>query len=167
MITYRPIGAADAEAFWRFLCRLDEETEYMMYEPGERAESGSAERLKGFLARAEAAGDLRLGVWEGEEIAGFISADRGSCRRNAHTAYVVVGIRPPWQHQGLGAELFRRLEAWARERGLARLELTVECPNAAALALYKKSGFEIEGLRRRSMRVNGQFVDEYEMAKLI
>ena len=32
----RPITSDDVENFYHMLCRLDEETEYMMYEPGER-----------------------------------------------------------------------------------------------------------------------------------
>ena len=32
----RPITLDDVENFYHMMCRLDEETEYMMYEPGER-----------------------------------------------------------------------------------------------------------------------------------
>ena len=32
----RPITSDDVENFYHIMCRLDEETEYMMYEPGER-----------------------------------------------------------------------------------------------------------------------------------
>jgi RimJ/RimL family protein N-acetyltransferase len=37
--------------------------------------------------------------------------------------------------------------------------------NERAIALYKKMGFEIEGTKKRSMRIDGQYVDEYYMAK--
>ena len=40
------------------------------------------------------------------------------------------------------------------------------CHNAAALRLYQKNGFEIEGRARRSLMVDGAPVDEYYMAKL-
>jgi RimJ/RimL family protein N-acetyltransferase len=39
--------------------------------------------------------------------------------------------------------------------------------NEAAIALYQKMGFMVEGTKRDSMRVNGQYVDELYMAKLI
>jgi RimJ/RimL family protein N-acetyltransferase len=39
--------------------------------------------------------------------------------------------------------------------------------NEVALKLYKKMGFKIEGLKERSMIVNGEYIDEYYMAKLI
>ena len=31
---YRTLTENDTEAFFEMMCRLDEETEYMMYEPG-------------------------------------------------------------------------------------------------------------------------------------
>lgn len=39
--------------------------------------------------------------------------------------------------------------------------------NLAGIALYKKMGFEIEGRKRHSLRVNGAYVDEYYMSKLL
>ena len=46
-------------------------------------------------------------------------------------------------------------------------ELTVRKENKAAVHLYEKSGFVIEGLRKNSMRVGGVYADEYYMAKFI
>ncbi len=33
--------------------------------------------------------------------------------------------------------------------------------------LYEKSGFKVEGIRAKSMLVNGELVDEYYMAKIL
>jgi RimJ/RimL family protein N-acetyltransferase len=57
--------------------------------------------------------------------------------------------------------------SWARERGFHRLELTVMTHNERAIRLYKKMGFEVEGVKKHSLFVNGEYVDEYYMAKLI
>jgi len=59
------------------------------------------------------------------------------------------------------------LERWAKKNNLHRLELTVMAHNEAALALYKKMGFEIEGRKKHTLFINGSFVDEYCMAKLL
>ncbi|MFD0770009.1 hypothetical protein ACFQZ1_14560 [Bacillus sp. CGMCC 1.60114] len=45
--------------------------------------------------------------------------------------------------------------------------MTVMVHNEAGIALYKKSGFEIEGIKRHSLMIRGEFVNEYYMAKLI
>ncbi|RST71272.1 GNAT family N-acetyltransferase [Siminovitchia acidinfaciens] len=59
------------------------------------------------------------------------------------------------------------MEKWAEECGILRLELTVVCENQAAVGLYHKMGFEIEGRKRASLLINGAFHDEYLMSKLL
>ena len=166
---FRTLTEADTENFFQMLCRLDEETEYMMYEPGERQErTKDLSRLRAAVAGACSGGDFLLAaVTEEGEIAGFLWAERGNPNRIRHTAYIVTGIRQAYRRQGIGSEFFRRLDAWARENGLVRLELTAECANTAAKALYEKHGFTVEGVRPKSMKVNGQYADEYYMGKIL
>ena len=167
MLAYRSVTPDDAPAFWTMLNALDRETDHMMYEPGERASRTDPAGLADNLRRTLDGGDF---LWVAEadgDIVGFLHAARGAFRRNLHTAHVVVGIRAAWRHQGAGTALFAALEDWARENGVVRLELTVESANAAARSLYEKRGFVIEGLRAKAMRVNGEFVDEYYMARLL
>ena len=166
---YRTLTENDTEAFFEMMCRLDEETEYMMYEPGERREkTKNLDRLRANIEGANSGGDFLLAaVTEDGEIAGFIWASRGNLNRVLHTADIVTGIREAWRRQGIGTEFFNRLDAWARANGLVRLELTVECPNTGAKALYEKHGFTVEGVRPKSMKVNGAYVDEYYMGKIL
>jgi RimJ/RimL family protein N-acetyltransferase len=39
--------------------------------------------------------------------------------------------------------------------------------NQRAIALYRRMGYEREGLRRDSLLVDGRFVDEYAMARIL
>ncbi|WP_309247700.1 GNAT family N-acetyltransferase [Priestia flexa] len=64
-------------------------------------------------------------------------------------------------------QLFQQLEEWAKEQQIHRLELTVVVENVIAIHLYKKIGFQIEGTKKHSLRINGQYVDEYIMSKLL
>ena len=164
-MVFRTLTENDTESFFRMLCRLDEETEYMMYEPGERK---NPERLRATVAAAESGGDFLLAaVDDNGEIAGFIWAERGRPNRIRHTAYIVTGILQAYRRRGIGTEFFRRLEAWAKAAGIVRLELTVECANTGARALYEKQGFAVEGVRPKSMKINGRYEDEYYMGKII
>jgi GNAT superfamily N-acetyltransferase len=43
--------------------------------------------------------------------------------------------------QGIGQQMFESLEAWARERGLARLQLLADTHNSEAIAFYEKHGW--------------------------
>jgi RimJ/RimL family protein N-acetyltransferase len=59
------------------------------------------------------------------------------------------------------------LEEWANIQNIHRLELTVMTHNIAGIALYKKMGFEIEGIKRDSLLIDGKYVDEFYMSKLL
>ena len=168
-MVFRTINANDTENFFHMMCRLDEETDYMMYEPGERQErTKDLNRLAGIIEEAESGGDFLIcAANETGEIVGFIWAERGKLKRVRHSAYVVTGIRSAYRRQGIGTELFLRLDDWAKKNGIIRLELTVECPNTAAKRLYEKSGFAVEGIKIKTMKVNGSYVDEYCMGKII
>lgn len=91
----------------------------------------------------------------------------GEFRRNKHSVYVVIGILAAFTGRGIGTLLFQAMEGWARAKHIHRLELTVMVHNHAALALYQKMGFKIEGTKRDSLLVDGAYVDEYYMAKLL
>ena len=165
----RKIAENDVENFYNMMCRLDGETEFMMYEPGEReATTKDLSRLKAAVDEAVNGSDLLL-VAEDEDgnLAGYIWAERGRLSRVRHTAYIVVGILEKCRGRGVGTEFFARVKEWAAANGVVRLELTVECENAAAVHLYEKSGFKIEGTREKSMRVNGRLRDEYYMGLII
>ena len=60
-----------------------------------------------------------------------------------------------------------RLDEWAGENGIVRLELTVESVNTGAKHLYEKNELIVEGVRPKAMKVNGRFVDEYYMGKIL
>lgn len=59
------------------------------------------------------------------------------------------------------------MEKWALENTITRLELTVMTHNERAVRLYKKMGFKIEGLKEKSLIVDGKYVDEYYMGKIL
>ena len=104
---------------------------------------------------------------DNQKIVGYIRAERGKFNRIRHTAYIVVGILKDYRGKGIGTSFFEKLNCWATENGIKRLELTVECHNETARHLYEKSGFKIEGTRKKSMFVNGSFVNEFYMAKIL
>lgn len=152
----------DSKSFLNMLLNLDKETEYMMYEENERPKDEN--RVKGII-NSSLEENLLLLV-EDRDIIGFLSAQRGIQKRVRHSAYIVVGIRDGYRGKGIGTELFKKLDLWAREKSIKRLELSVMCNNEIGKKLYEKIGFKVEGIKRNSMIVNGKYIDEYCMAKL-
>lgn len=168
MIIYRNLNVEEAQSFWNLMNQLDYETKYMLYEPGERKEKANNIAALERRIRSTLEGDDLLLVAEADnKLVGYISADKGFVNRIAHSAYIVVGILKEYSNRGIGTELFKRLDAWAQEKKITRLELTVVCENEAAKHLYEKSGFEIEGIKRNSVFVDGRYLDEYYMGKIV
>lgn len=86
--------------------------------------------------------------------------------RRRHVAGLGMGVADSFTGRGVGTALLGELLSLADNwLNLARLELTVFCDNAAAVHLYGKFGFEIEGTHRGYALRNGQFVDAYSMAR--
>lgn len=90
--------------------------------------------------------------------------------RQAHTVYLgSFGIDPDLKGRGYGFAVLEGIKDAVRSSGRSRIELTVDLDNDAALRLYKKAGFEIEGTIRNSYKLSttGRFYDEYAMAVLL
>lgn len=153
----------DAEKFLELLMNLDKESSFMMYEEGER--SKSIKEIEKIIKYINSNGII-LAIEKDKQLIGYISAERGGYRRIKHSAYIVIGILENFHGMGLGKKLMKSINAWAEEKKLIRLELTVLKENERAVNLYKKSGYEIEGLRKSSMKVEATLKDEYYMSKI-
>lgn len=167
MISYKIPDAQDTKSLWELMNTIDEETDYMMYEPGERRALSDHHILQKVILSAAKHDNLFLAAMDNEKYVGYLSAVKGTLKRTSHTAYIVIGILHNYTGQGIGTTLFSYLDEWANEKNLVRLELTVECPNEAAIHLYKKSGFKVEGIRKKSMLVHETYIDEYYMSKIL
>ncbi|WP_433145183.1 N-acetyltransferase family protein [Actinomadura nitritigenes] len=77
------------------------------------------------------------------------------------------GVRASHHGRGIGRGLLDAAIAEVRRRCMWRLELSTMTHNHVAWQLYAACGFEVEGLRRSSSRVDGEPVDEYYMAMLL
>lgn len=161
----RKIQQEDSHLFLGMLKRLDAEQKFMMYEPDER--KTTADEMRSRIESMSSSGSVIFVAEANKMIVGFLSAERGFARRINHTAYIVAGVLKDYSNLGIGTRLFEELEKWALESKITRLELTVLRHNDRALALYKKMGFTIEGIRKKSLWIDNQYFDEYYMAKFI
>ncbi len=91
----------------------------------------------------------------------------GPAVRRRHAMTLGICVAPASQGRGVGSALMAALcEHADRWLGVLRLELTVYTDNAAAIALYRKFGFEIEGTHRGYALRDGVYVDAHAMARL-
>lgn len=161
----RPITIDDAADYLEMLRQLDTETRFMLFEAGEWNTTEQEMRVK--IGEVIRSGSLTLVAEMDGKMAGFLSAERGFANRTRHSAYVVIGILKDYRGRRIGKELFEELERWAAGNGVTRLELTVMTHNEQGIRLYRSMGFETEGVKVKSLKVGGNYVDEYYMAKLL
>lgn len=164
MVNIREIKDEDAENHLSLCIKLDNETKFMLYEPGER--TTTVERHREFVHSQITYEDSTIFVAEHDnQLVGHLIVNGGKVKRIKHVGYIVVGILKDYTGQGIGTELFNALENWRTESGIKRLELSVMVHNEAAVSLYKKMGFEIEGIKKKSLNIDGRYIDEYYMGK--
>lgn len=162
----REIKVEDAASFLQLSKQLDEETKFMLYEPGERKNTAEQQEkmIQRFIENEYAT--IFVAV-EDARIIGFILVNGNNIQRKRHVASIVIGILQEYNGRGIGMRLFKEVEKWAKLHDVWRLELTVMVHNTRAQALYKKAGFEKEGVKKAALIIDGKDIDEYEMAKLL
>lgn len=99
-------------------------------------------------------------------LVGWADIHHGDGRRR-HCGVVGMMVHDDFQGRGVGSALTAALidvaDNWL---DLKRLELQVNVDNAAAIGLYRKFGFEVEGTLRRHCFRDGAYVDSLAMARL-
>ena len=80
-----------------------------------------------------------------------------------------MAVADGWRGKGAGSVLMSAAVAWAREQAdVYKLCLEVWPHNGAAIALYRRYGFEVEGRRRRQYRrKSGELWDSIAMGLVL
>ena len=164
-ITIRRAAEEDAADLLRHRQALMDETPFMLYEPGELTKTAEDERQR--VARLNGRPNcLLLVATDGLSVVGNLTAVGGEVRRLRHMATLALGVSKSHWGQGAGRGLLQHAVQWAESSQVRRLELTVHTTNLRALYLYLQAGFQVEGVRRDSLFVDGKYVDEYLMSRL-
>ena len=102
------------------------------------------------------------------EIVGNVGLEVCTSVRRRHVGTFGIGVKDECQGQGIGSALLEAVinlaDNWLN---LKRLELTVYTDNQAAVHLYKKYGFVIEGTSPAFAFRNGGYVDAYQMGRVV
>jgi len=162
----REIAVEDAEKLINLIKEIEAKSNFMLMEAGERKTTPEQQRKQ--LERIEQQSNSTIFVAEEKDkLVGYLFAMGGTVKKTKHSAYIVIGILEEFRGKGIGTSLFKNVEQWGLKNNISRLELTVVTQNKPGVALYKKSGFEIEGIKRNSLTINGKLFDEYYMSKLL
>ena len=157
-----PISQDHIEGFHRALDFVARERRYLAF-----LEAPPPDEVRAFVLNNIAKGYPQLVVLSDREVVGWCDVLPKARPVHAHVGVLGVALLPEFRGQGIGERLMRQTLDAARVFGLHRVELTVREDNENATALYKKIGFEIEGLMRDAMKVDGVCESTYLMALLL
>jgi ribosomal-protein-alanine N-acetyltransferase len=76
---------------------------------------------------------------EGNDVVGFLIANRRSDQRVAHI--VTIDVLEPWRRRGVGRALMDAAEEWARQQRLQAVALETAEHNATAQKFYAARGY--------------------------
>lgn len=143
-----------------------EQSGLMLYAPDERnIDTASLSKLINMINNMATSGFFI--AQDQDEILGYLLLKGETLSRTSHRALIAVGVHSNSRGKGVGTYLFEYMIEWAKQANIHRLELTVIEHNEQAINLYKKMGFEIEGEKRDSLLIDGQYVNELYMSKLL
>lgn len=163
----REAQPADAEQLISHVNRLAEEPGISIaLSPGEF--NLTVEQERQFITdRAAEDNSLFLVAEAAGQIIGVLTLRGGARRALRHVSVLGITVAHEWRGRGVGDGLMAYAVDWARRSGvIRRIELQVFVRNTAAVKLYIKHGFEIEGRRRKAVFREGKFQDDYVMALL-
>lgn len=165
-ISIRIAVERDAAALKRFGEILLAETPYFHRLPCERA--SSVDEMAAVIGSIRSAPCCAMiNAWHGDAPVGEAILVAGQLDRIRHTATVGIGVLQSFNGQGIGQRLMQRVEDIAAEGGISRLELTVMVTNLRAIDFYRHRGYLEEGRKKASVLIEGEYVDELVMAKML
>ena len=91
-------------------------------------------------------------------LVGELNCKAGKREALQHAVVLGMSVRAEWRNRGVGSRLMEAVIEWAQGTGtVKRIELYVYAHNQAAIHLYQKFGFEIEGRRRKAIYQDGRY----------
>ena len=157
-----PISQEHIEGFHRALDFVARERRYLAF-----LEAPPPESTRAFVLNNITQGYPQWVVLSAGEVVGWCDIIPKSRPVHAHVGVLGVALLPEFRGCGSGGRLMRQTLDAARAFGLHRVELTVREDNTNAIALYRKIGFETEGLMRDAIKIDNACENVVLMAVLL
>jgi len=103
-----------------------------------------------------------------EQIAGIASINSNQKARNKHVGTLGIVVAEQYCGLGLGGKMIDCLIEWAKLNGITKkISLVTREDNSRAIELYKKIGFETEGILKKDNYINGVYYNTLMMSLII
>jgi RimJ/RimL family protein N-acetyltransferase len=103
-----------------------------------------------------------------EKIVGMAHLARGRLKKIRHIGFLGISILRGFRGIGIGTAMMNYMLEWAEKQGeLEKVSLTVFSTNKAAINLYRRFGFKVEGTSKKHYKIEGRYIDEITMGKFL
>ena len=108
---------------------------------------------------------LILLAFADDKLVGMLDLSAGQRPSDRHAGRFGMSVAKAWRGRGVGRKLLTAaIEETRSWPGFCRIELECAPWNQAAIALYERLGFELEGRRRKALNLRGRPEDMLLMA---
>lgn len=164
LVTIRQATVEDAEKLLNCIKKYLPESEYIprLQEEIKLTLEQEQERINTFRTSENSL--LLVAEYE-NEIIGNIDLNGSPMKAMEHTAIIGMGLLKEWRGSGLGSVLMKSVVDWAKANPMLELIwLQVYTENSAGLNLYRKMGFEENGLVKNFFKQHGKYYDNLTMS---
>ncbi|MFT9819999.1 GNAT family N-acetyltransferase [Lysinibacillus sp. NPDC056185] len=164
--TIRSANIEDAQALSDLRLQLDGETENFDREQGEGFidTTGFEEIIKEDTVSPR---NLCLVAVVDNRIVGFSRCAGSPLKRIAHKVEFGVGVLKEFWRYGIGKNFLKASIEWADTNDIKKMALQVVETNDKAILLYKKLGFEVEGvLKNDKLLSDGNYYNTIVMGRI-
>ncbi|MED4223918.1 GNAT family N-acetyltransferase [Neobacillus cucumis] len=155
----------DSKSLSKVRVQIDGETENMAREQGEAYidELGFKQII---ITDSESTNNLFLVAEVEGNIVGFSRCEGSILKRSAHKVeFGVCVLKEYWGYE-IGSNLLRESVQWSDDNGIKKVTLNVLETNDKAIKLYKKYGFEVEGvLKKDKLLSDGNYYNTILMGR--
>jgi len=104
----------------------------------------------------------------GAKTVGMAHLVRGKFAKNKHVGFLGISVLKGFRRIGVGEAMMNYIMEWVKKQGgLEKISLTVFSTNKAAINLYRKFGFAIEGVSKKQYKIEGKYIDGITMGKFL
>jgi ribosomal protein S18 acetylase RimI-like enzyme len=160
-VEIRLLTAADAAEWWQLRHVALETEPHSFVETPEEHLAKSVESTQDYF-RSFNADNFIVGAFDDSELAGMAGFYRQKHAKFHHKGHIWgVYVRGASRRKGVARQMLEEVVRRARmSPGIEQITLTVAAMQAAARELYLSLGFTTYGVEPRSLKINGEHVDD-------
>lgn len=166
-VLLRNAKESDAQEIIEFYNIVGGETTYLSFVAGEYKVSVEQEKNTINYANESNNNTMIVGTIDDKIIAlGTITSNQK--KKGKHVGILGIVIKEEYCNLGLGKIMMDELINWCKSNGVtSKISLVVRKDNIRGMELYKKCGFEVEGILRKEVCIDGYFFDLVAMGLII